>query len=178
MGDTHRISSPLGLPFIVLTPQTPFSQEIKNLRIGEEETLQEAQARSIIVYDHHRCITRAQHYKRNRRFSDNKRFSLPSQNNQITMAAWLALKRETGDWIITDTSHLKKVVYEMDSLSSQRPSVQLFIGGPTKLQALRALNPQNNITRQSNVGFAQLHQHSVTSPYSILVIKSSLSPGP
>lgn len=43
----------------------------------------------------------------------------------------------------------------MGSPSSQRPSVQLFVGGPTKLQALRALNPHNNITRQSNVGFAR-----------------------
>jgi hypothetical protein len=94
------------------------------------------------------------------------------------MAAWLALERETGGWIIADTGRLKKVVHEMDSPSSQRPSVQLFVGGPTKLQALRALNPQNNITRQSNVGFARLHQHSVASPYSVLVIESGLSPGP
>lgn len=94
------------------------------------------------------------------------------------MAAWLALERETGGWIIEDTGHITKVVHGMDSPSSQRPSIQLFVGGPTKLQALRALNPQNNITRQSNVGFAQLHQPSIVSPYSILLMESSLSPGP
>jgi hypothetical protein len=62
------------------------------------------------------------------------------------MAAWLALERETGGWIIADTGCMKKVVHEMDSPSSQRPSVQLFVGGLTKLQALCALNPQNNLT--------------------------------
>lgn len=94
------------------------------------------------------------------------------------MAAWLALERETGSWIIADTSCIKKVVHGMGSLSSQHPSIQLFVGGPTKLQALRALNPHNNITHQSNIGFAQLHQTNVISPYSILVIKSGLSPRP
>ncbi|KAH2558742.1 hypothetical protein KXV70_004079 [Aspergillus fumigatus] len=94
------------------------------------------------------------------------------------MAAWLALERETGGWIIADTGRMKKVVHGMGSPSSQRPSVQLFVGGPTKLQALRALNPHNNITRQSNVGFARLHQTNVVSPYSILVIESGLSPRP
>lgn len=94
------------------------------------------------------------------------------------MAAWLALEREIGGWIIADTGRMKKVVHGMGSPSSQRPSVQLFVGGPTKLQALRALNPHNNITRQSNVGFARLHQANVVSPYSILVIESGLSPRP
>lgn len=94
------------------------------------------------------------------------------------MAAWLALEREIGGWIIADTGRMKKVVHGMGSPSSQRPSVQLFVGGPTKLQALRALNPHNNITRQSNVGFARLHQTNVVSPYSILVIESGLSPRP
>jgi hypothetical protein len=74
MGDTRRISSPLGLPFVVLALQTPFGQEIRNLRIGEEEALQEARARSIIVRARRRCITRAQHCERNRSFQTIKGF--------------------------------------------------------------------------------------------------------
>ncbi|KAI2839628.1 hypothetical protein CBS11350_7459 [Aspergillus niger] len=92
------------------------------------------------------------------------------------MATWLALERETGGWVIADTGRMEKVVHGMTNPTAQHPSVQLFVGGQTKLQALRALNPQNNITRQSNVGFARLHEASVVSAYSVLIIESTLSP--
>ncbi|KAI9035013.1 patatin-like phospholipase family protein [Aspergillus affinis] len=89
------------------------------------------------------------------------------------MPAWLGLERENGAWNLTDHNTMRQIINEIDDPTSQYPSIQLFLGQNTKMQALRSLFPCNNIGRHQKDGFARMHLSGGASSYPIFFVECS-----
>ncbi|GLA56176.1 hypothetical protein AnigIFM63604_005046 [Aspergillus niger] len=90
------------------------------------------------------------------------------------MASWLTLERDSGGWAFVDYNGLRRIVSTMDRPQEKYPSVLLFVGGSTKMQALRALYPYNNIGRPNRHGLARVHLSELPRQDPVVVIESSL----
>ncbi|RAL06484.1 uncharacterized protein BO97DRAFT_449880 [Aspergillus homomorphus CBS 101889] len=90
------------------------------------------------------------------------------------MAPWLSLEKELGGWNLVDSHGLHQIVEKMDRPRERYPSVQLFVGGKTKAEALRALYPHNSYGRSSRFGLARVHLSELPGPDPIVLIESSL----
>ncbi|KAI3015394.1 hypothetical protein CBS147347_11201 [Aspergillus niger] len=62
----------------------------------------------------------------------------------------------------------------MDQPREQYPSVQLFVGGNTKTQALRALYPYNNFGRSHRLGLARIHLSELPRPEPVVIVESGM----
>ncbi|KAK5163302.1 hypothetical protein LTR04_002627 [Oleoguttula sp. CCFEE 6159] len=69
--------------------------------------------------------------------------------------AWLQLAG-AKDFTLSDTSRLKRVIWEMADPTSQTPSLLFFLGKKAKDVALRELFPRNNLKRNRANGFASV----------------------
>lgn len=78
------------------------------------------------------------------------------------MAAWLDLIPEADGWSIVDSGRLDEIIREMSHPKTQFPSLVYFAGNGSRIKALRALFPRNNITRRGPVGLARLHLSTST----------------
>lgn len=78
------------------------------------------------------------------------------------MAAWLDLVNEDGVWSLVDTSRLEELVQGMPYPKSQYPCLIYFAGNSTRMKALQALFPQNNVTRKGPAGLIRLHLSTKT----------------
>ncbi|KAJ5369970.1 uncharacterized protein N7496_006062 [Penicillium cataractarum] len=78
------------------------------------------------------------------------------------MASWLDLISEAQGWTLVDTGRLEKLVEGMSHPHSQYPSLILFAGNASRIKALQALFPRNNITRRGPAGFTRLHLSTET----------------
>lgn len=72
------------------------------------------------------------------------------------MASWLDLLPEASGCTLIDTGRLEKLVDDI-LFESQPPSFIYFAGDDTRIKALQALFPYNNITRRCQSGFVRLH---------------------
>ncbi|KAJ5082778.1 hypothetical protein N7532_011821 [Penicillium argentinense] len=79
------------------------------------------------------------------------------------MATWLDLVSDGEGWSLIDTGRLHEVVQGMTHPKSQYPLLLYFAGNSSRLRALRALFPRNNVTRKGPAGLARLHLSTVTS---------------
>ncbi|KAJ5142514.1 uncharacterized protein N7515_001301 [Penicillium bovifimosum] len=93
------------------------------------------------------------------------------------MAAWLDLVSDSTGWTLVDTGRLDELVKGMSHPNTQFPSVVYFAGNGSRIKALRALFPHNNITRRGPAGLARLHLSTRTanSQHPVLLVESSLS---
>lgn len=93
------------------------------------------------------------------------------------MAAWLDLVSDSTGWTLVDTGRLGRLVKGMSHPSTQFPSVVYFAGNGSRIKALRALFPHNNITRRGPAGLARLHLSTRTANthHPVLLVESSLS---
>ncbi|OQD76228.1 hypothetical protein PENANT_c121G06279 [Penicillium antarcticum] len=93
------------------------------------------------------------------------------------MAAWLDLVSESTGWTLVDTGRMKELVQGMSHPHTQFPSVVYFAGNGSRIKALRALFPHNNITRRGPAGLVRLHLSTGTANTQnpILLAESSLS---
>ncbi|ODM18136.1 hypothetical protein SI65_06007 [Aspergillus cristatus] len=89
------------------------------------------------------------------------------------MVAWLGLQFDAGGWTLADSGGMRQILDAIDCPHRQYPSIPLFIGQATKVQALRSLYPYHNIGRHGKVGFARLHLSSTAASYPVIVIESS-----
>ncbi|KAL5364260.1 hypothetical protein BJX96DRAFT_178817 [Aspergillus floccosus] len=88
------------------------------------------------------------------------------------MAAWLGLERGPGGWTVVESDRMRHILALMDRPSACYPSVQLFIGRQTKMQALRSLHPHNNWGRYRRQGFARLHLSSIPPPKPVWIVEA------
>lgn len=72
------------------------------------------------------------------------------------MASWLDLIPEASGCTLIDTGRLERLVDDMP-FDSQPPSFVYFAGDTSRIKALQALFPYNNITRRCQSGFVRLH---------------------
>lgn len=78
------------------------------------------------------------------------------------MAAWLDVVSDGEGWSLIDTGRLREIVQDMAHPNSQFPFLILFAGNPSRVRALRALFPRNNVTRKGPGGFVRLHLSTAT----------------
>ncbi|RDH26125.1 hypothetical protein BDQ94DRAFT_176658, partial [Aspergillus welwitschiae] len=90
------------------------------------------------------------------------------------MAPWLSLEKEPGGWTVVDHNGLREIVDAMDQPREQYPSVQLFVGGNTKTQALRTLYPYNNFGRSHRLGLARVHLSELPRPEPVVIVESGI----
>lgn len=92
------------------------------------------------------------------------------------MASWLDLISEAQGWTLVDTGRLEKLVEGMSHPHSQYPSLVLFAGNASRIKALQALFPHNNVTRRGPAGFTRLHLSTETaeSEHPVLFAEGSL----
>ncbi|KAJ5640332.1 uncharacterized protein N7484_008194 [Penicillium longicatenatum] len=92
------------------------------------------------------------------------------------MAAWLDLVSEATGWTLVDTGRLESLVQGMSHPESQYPSLLYFAGNASRVKALQALFPHNNITRRGPAGFTRLHLSTETanSQHPVLFAEGSL----
>ncbi|KAJ6175004.1 hypothetical protein N7485_004809 [Penicillium canescens] len=93
------------------------------------------------------------------------------------MAAWLDLVSDSTGWTLVDTGRMEQLVHGMSHPHTQFPSVVYFAGNGSRIKALRALFPHNNITRRGPAGLVRLHLSTRTASTlnPILLAESSLS---
>jgi hypothetical protein len=93
------------------------------------------------------------------------------------MAAWLDLVSDSTGWTLVDTGRMDELVQGMSHPSTQFPSVVYFAGNGSRIKALRALFPHNNVTRRGPAGLARLHLSTRTAntQHPVLLVESSLS---
>lgn len=72
-------------------------------------------------------------------------------------AKWLDLSLDQRGWRLHDYGKLQYVVHEMETPTTQYPSVLFFIGRKQKTALLRTIYPGNNLARRSGMGIARLH---------------------
>ncbi|KAF9882845.1 hypothetical protein FE257_004957 [Aspergillus nanangensis] len=78
------------------------------------------------------------------------------------MAAWLDLTHDVRGWSLLDTGRMDDIVQSMSHPATQYPSICSFLGNTSRLSALRALFPQNNVTRRGPASLVQLHLSTTT----------------
>ncbi|CRG92894.1 Leucine--tRNA ligase [Talaromyces islandicus] len=78
------------------------------------------------------------------------------------MATWLDVVSDQNEWSLVDTGRMARVVREMSHPAHQYPSLLFCLGRTVKVQALRSLFRQNNITRRDGPGLARLHLSATT----------------
>ncbi|KAH8430231.1 uncharacterized protein LDX57_007900 [Aspergillus melleus] len=79
------------------------------------------------------------------------------------MAAWLDLTHDdAAGWSLVDTGRVDDIVQDMSHPATQYPSVLSFLGNDSRVAALRALFPQNNVTRRGPAGLVRLHLSTTT----------------
>ncbi|KAH8430135.1 uncharacterized protein LDX57_007805 [Aspergillus melleus] len=79
------------------------------------------------------------------------------------MAAWLGLSHDdAAGWSLIDTGRMDDIVQDMSHPATQYPSVLSFLGNDSRVTALRALFPQNNVTRRGPAGLVRLHLSTTT----------------
>ena len=78
------------------------------------------------------------------------------------MAAWLDLIPEADGWSVADSGRLDEIIRGMSHPKTQFPSLVYFAGNGSRIKALRALFPRNNVTRRGPVGMARLHLSTAT----------------
>ncbi|KAF9890703.1 hypothetical protein FE257_005569 [Aspergillus nanangensis] len=83
-------------------------------------------------------------------------------DHKATMAAWLDLTHDATGWSLGDTGRMDDIVQSMTHPATQYPSVCSFLGNASRLSALRALFPQNNVTRRGPAGLVRLHLSTTT----------------
>lgn len=95
----------------------------------------------------------------------------------ISMAGWLDLVSDSTGWTLVDTGRLDDLIQGMSHPNTQFPSVVYFAGNGSRIKALRALFPYNNITRRGSAGLARLHLSTRTAntEHPLLLVESSLS---
>ncbi|KAJ5593512.1 hypothetical protein N7537_010416 [Penicillium hordei] len=93
------------------------------------------------------------------------------------MAAWLDLVSDSTGWTLVDTGRMDELVQGMTHPNTQFPSVVYFAGNGSRIKALRALFPLNNVTRRGPAGLARLHLSTKTAntQHPVLFAESSLS---
>lgn len=93
------------------------------------------------------------------------------------MAAWIDLLCDATSQSLVDTGRLEEIVQGMSHPKTQYPSFISFIGNGNRIQALRALFPNNNVTRRGPAGLARLHLSTATAhtEHPIIFAESSLS---
>ncbi|CAG8272590.1 unnamed protein product [Penicillium salamii] len=93
------------------------------------------------------------------------------------MAAWIDLVcDDTGQYLV-DTGRLEEIVQGMSHPKSQYPSFISFIGNGSRMKALKALFPYNNITRNGPAGLVRLHLSTTTAhtEHPVIFVESGLS---
>ncbi|KAJ6171506.1 hypothetical protein N7470_000573 [Penicillium chermesinum] len=80
------------------------------------------------------------------------------------MAAWLDILTDAAGRTLVDTGRLEKLVGDLENPESQSPSLVYFAGGDSRVAALQALFPYNNITRRGQTGFR------LSSPSQVIVV--------
>jgi hypothetical protein len=80
----------------------------------------------------------------------------------FSMAAWLDLVSCSTGWSLVETGRLEEIVQGMSNPESQFPSFIYFAGNGNRMKALRALFPQNNVTRKGPAGLVRLHISTAT----------------
>ncbi|KAB8244566.1 acyl transferase/acyl hydrolase/lysophospholipase [Aspergillus flavus] len=91
------------------------------------------------------------------------------------MATWLGLEAEDTGWTLTDSGGMRRILKNMDHASGCYPSLPLFIGQTTKVQALRSLYPYNNIRRYAKRNLARVYLSGRTGSYPVVLMEASLS---
>lgn len=93
------------------------------------------------------------------------------------MAAWLDLVSDSTGWTLVETGRMDELVQGMSHPSTQFPSVVYFAGNGSRIKALRALFPHNNVTRRGPAGLARLHlsTRTASTQHPVLLVESSLS---
>lgn len=96
------------------------------------------------------------------------------------MAAWLDILSDAAGRTLVDTGRLEKLVADLSCPESQSPSLVYFAGGDSRVTALQALFPFNNITRRGQAGFVRLHVSTDTArtQHPIFLAEGDLKAGP
>ncbi|KAH8430168.1 uncharacterized protein LDX57_007838 [Aspergillus melleus] len=97
------------------------------------------------------------------------------------MAAWLDLSGDdAAGWSLVDTGRMDDIVQSMSHPATQYPSVLSFLGNDSRVAALRALFPQNNVTRRGPAGLVRLHLSTTTAntEHPVCAIRRSFSTVP
>ncbi|KAJ6033832.1 hypothetical protein N7444_011603 [Penicillium canescens] len=99
---------------------------------------------------------------------------------QGQMAAWLDLVCDATGQSLVDTGRLEEIVQGMSHPKSQYPSFISFIGNGSRIKALQALFPHNNVTRKGPAGLARLHLSTATAQteHPVIFVESNLSGQP
>lgn len=107
----------------------------------------------------------------------NSAYIVTSQNKAgfPDMATWLGLEAEDTGWTLTDSGGMRRILKNMDHASGCYPSLPLFIGQTTKVQALRSLYPYNNIRRYAKRNLARVYLSGRTGSYPVVLMEASLS---
>ena len=91
------------------------------------------------------------------------------------MATWFDVTAESEGWSLIDTGRMRRIIDGMNRPSIQYPTVLFCIGNTVKVQALRALFPDNNITRCTAAGLVRLHLSTRTaaSAHPVLLLEGN-----
>ncbi|KAF7589431.1 hypothetical protein BBP40_004301 [Aspergillus hancockii] len=95
---------------------------------------------------------------------------------KLLMAMWLDLVPGSDGRSLIDTGRLDDIVQGMTHPATQYPSILYFAGNSHRIQALRSLFPQNNITRRGPAGLVRIHLSTATASteHPILFAESNL----
>ncbi|KAJ6016582.1 hypothetical protein N7540_011173 [Penicillium herquei] len=93
-----------------------------------------------------------------------------------SMAVWLDLVEDNGDWTAVETGRMESLVRELPFPQRQQPSLIYFAGNSNRIKALKAVFPHNNVTRKGPAGLVRLHLglHTEHTDNPILLAESSL----
>jgi hypothetical protein len=94
-----------------------------------------------------------------------------------THSQWVDISQKDLEFSVSYGARMRHVLGTLASPSDQFPSVAFFVGKRTKVLALRALFPENNITRRQSHGIANLHIASNAGSSSHPLLFADCTPG-